>query len=470
MSKFHIISVGFTIPFSDYDYLRFSDQKSLSDADIVVLSPAINEFNNNEYFIGSTCFQGLDSLSNNQSFNLKRDTKFWQREVIEYLNSGKTIFMVMDKPQGLYVATGEKRTSGTGRNQKVINIVDSYKQFQVIPDEVGSLRSSSGNKIILDDKKSIYRSFFEKFKGFMDYEVILEDFPGEKVFLQNTTKKCLGGHLKVGSGNLVILPRVYFDEEEFTTYEGVNERWSDDGEKLSKIFIKELIGIHKTLIGEEDQGSIPEWLSKSQFSLSTIEKTEDKISVINKKIEELQEEKELHMAELHQLRLPQLLLYGKGKLLEEAVRTSLRSMEFDVTNYDNGDSEFDIVIESSEGRAIGEVEGRDNKQIAVKKYSQLLRNIGEDFERDEVEVMAKGVLFGNAFRITTPEERGIQFTEKCLSGAKSKDIALINTSDLFLIYQYLSNKKDKAFAAKCRKAILNGKGLVSFPNIPNKKK
>ena len=95
-------------------------------------------------------------------------------------------------------------------------------------------------------------------------------------------------------------------------------------------------------------------------------------------------------------------------------------------------------------------------------------NILEDFERDDVTEPAKGILFGNAFRLTPPSERPPEpFTAKCLTAAKRNGTALIQTSDLFEVAKALSDKFDEQFAAACRSAILSTSGSeVQFPPAP----
>lgn len=160
------------------------------------------------------------------------------------------------------------------------------------------------------------------------------------------------------------------------------------------------------------------------------------------------------------------MLYEKGKPLEAAILKSLKILGFESSKYRASDSEFDVVFESREGRLIGEVEGKDNKAININKLRQLEMNIHEDFSRDEVNDMAKGVLIGNAYRLLPPEERGDFFTEKCLIAANRSKTALIKTTDLFYISRYLSARVARVFAEKCRKAILETVGIVVFPNIP----
>ena len=150
-------------------------------------------------------------------------------------------------------------------------------------------------------------------------------------------------------------------------------------------------------------------------------------------------------------------------MLEKAVRQVLDLIGFKTQSFDDGESEFDVIFKSKEGRLLGEVEGRDSKAINVGKFSQLLRNIGEDLEKSDVETPAKGVLFGNGYRFIEIEKREELFTKKCITSAEASNFALVKTPDLFYIYNKLSSKKDASYSKKCREAILNSKGIVKFP-------
>ncbi len=133
-------------------------------------------------------------------------------------------------------------------------------------------------------------------------------------------------------------------------------------------------------------------------------------------------------------------------------------------SYDDGKSEFDIIFESEEGRFIGEAEGKDNSAINVTKFRQLESNIHEDYERDEVIVHAKGVLFGNPFRLVPPNERKEFFTQKALDSAKRTGIALVNTHELFEVVKYLKNTNDQGYATLVRECFKNTNGeIVKFP-------
>lgn len=145
---------------------------------------------------------------------------------------------------------------------------------------------------------------------------------------------------------------------------------------------------------------------------------------------------------------------------------ALKIMGFKTSSYKENESEFDVVFESYEGRLLGEAEGKDSKAVNVGKLRQLQMNILEDLEREEVEEPAKGVLFGNGFRLTPPEDRAVQFTAKCISASKQNGTALVSTSELFRAAKYLAEIDDVNFARQCREAILNGTGLVTLPALP----
>jgi hypothetical protein len=181
----------------------------------------------------------------------------------------------------------------------------------------------------------------------------------------------------------------------------------------------------------------------------------------------LQQKQEVVQTELLQAGAVRALLFEQGPRLESAVLDALSTLGFSATRYNEGGSEFDAVFESPEGRFLGEVEGKDNKAINIDKFSQLERNLQEDFAREDVQDFAKGVLFGNPERLTDPSERKQAFTEKCIAAAKRVHVALVKTADLFDPVRYLKANSDPEYANACRKAIFGAAGeIVQFPVPP----
>ena len=131
---------------------------------------------------------------------------------------------------------------------------------------------------------------------------------------------------------------------------------------------------------------------------------------------------------------------------------------------------MDQVITSPEkNRHIGESEGKDNKDINITKFRQLLETLNADFAREDVEEKAFGILFGNPERLKEPAKRKLDFTTKCKTGAQREKIALVKTADLFEVAKFLNENTDEKFKKECREAIHRNLGeIVAFPDIPNK--
>jgi hypothetical protein len=131
---------------------------------------------------------------------------------------------------------------------------------------------------------------------------------------------------------------------------------------------------------------------------------------------------------------------------------------------------MDQVIGGPENiRCIGECEGKDSKDINIDKLRQLVETMNADFYRDGVEEKATGILFGNPQRLTEPEKRTLDFTEKCKKSAEREKIALVKTTDLYGAAKYLAENSDEAYKKSCRGAIYNGLGkIVEFPALPTK--
>jgi hypothetical protein len=212
----------------------------------------------------------------------------------------------------------------------------------------------------------------------------------------------------------------------------------------------------------------PVWVLDSQFRLARESEFETAIAQCTSDIGALQATKLTLETSLRDAGKLRMLLFEQGRPLEVAILEALRLFGFTAQPFSDGESEFDAVFVSPEGRCLGEAEGKDNRAVNIDKFSQLERNLQEDFARDEVTQFAKGVLFGNAYRLLSIEERKDFFTEKCVSAARRVGVALVRTPDLFAPAKYLQeHETDTTYAKRCREAIFQTSGeIVVFPVPP----
>jgi len=466
MAKKNILTIGFSVADEDIGFSEFDSDISLLDWDIILFKPEINDY----IFRAESMFQGKPCLSDDASFKLKAQSEHWRREIKSAVDHGKLVIVFLSELKQLSIATGEKRFSGTGRNQKTTRIVTDYDNYQSIPLNLKPF-SSKGKEIKLSAKNSeIISAYWSEFSSISSYNVILE---GEYApcLVTKHGDKTVGTVIrsKNSNGALVCLPDIDFYPESFLVGEEDEENegeWTNEAVQFSSRFIKCVVSLSKALNSEGELTPEPDWAKDTKYKLER-EKTESlNLLKIEKKLEAVQAEKESIIDKVRELERFRHLLFEKGKPLELAILDALQIIGFDVYQFDDGKSEFDAVFESKEGRLIGEAEGKDSKAINIDKLRQLALNIHEDLEREEVDEPAKPVLFGNAYRLLPLEERPDPFTNKCLSASVTSSTALVFTPDLFKVVKYLKDNKDARFATKCRKAILGTIGLVEFPAVP----
>jgi len=464
MAKKKILTIGFQLSDKNTEFCEFDSDLSLLDWDIILFKPDIMDYIHSR----ESMFQGKPCLSDDKSFQLKSQSEHWRREIKSAVDSGKLVIIYLSELTELSIATGENRFSGTGRNQKTTRIVTDYNNYASIPANLKAIKTK-GRDIKLSAKNSEFIStYWKEFSSHSSYKVLINE-EYTSCLVTKHGDKAVGAivNSKNSTGTLVFLPDIDFYQDNFLNNDG---EWTKEAIQFSAKFIKSIVSLDKALRNSSELTPEPEWAKDEIYKLKEENLATDKLLLVESKLEKIQVEKELIIDQVKDLGRLRNLLFEKGKPLEFAILDALKIIGFDVSQFDDGKSEFDAVFESKEGRFIGEAEGKDNKAINIDKLRQLALNIYEDLEHDGVEVPAKAVLFGNAYRNIPIEERSEPFTEKCMTAAQTSSTALVFTADLFKISKYLSDNRDRRFATKCRKVLLSSIGKVVFPSIPQSKK
>ena len=197
------------------------------------------------------------------------------------------------------------------------------------------------------------------------------------------------------------------DDEEDEVGGGEERSWSPAETAVGAKFIGAIVEIDNALRSSRSKTPTPEWAKSDQYQLQDERRIRTQLDEVSAKIQTLEKENsELH-GRLADAGILKGLLFETGHALEESVLEALGVLGFEAKGFKEGQSEFDAVFVSPTGeRLIGEAEGKDNKAVNIDKMDQLERNIREEFALREGTEYAKGVLFGNAFRLTPVEERG----------------------------------------------------------------
>lgn len=458
-----ILTVGIEIPGLSDCYVNFNSKKSFMDADILLISPeSINPSWHGwiEFSSGGGC-HGISS-SNSFIENINHLNK----ELDDFLKSGKNIFIILSKKEAYSLATGATHP----RKGERLYSTTTSSNYDFLPISIGNLTSASGSHISFSGN-SLFSDFYRKFKKDLEYQLYVENTRQAKVIFTGKDKtKILGAIYQRGSGHIITLPYLTIDEEKFIKEKGEKSYWTSEAIKFGETLAECLIDIDQKLTLNSEKSIAPEWVKKKEFASKRTLTIQKIIEKKNKEIEDINSSiKELNL-ELIEESVINDLLFEQGKPLENAVTKALTILGYEAENYDDGVLELDQIILSPEKqRFIGECEGKDTKDINITKFRQLLESLNADFDRDEVQEKAFGILFGNPQRLEEPDKRTLDFTQKCKTGAEREKIALVKTTDLFKVVQYLRENKNEEFKKACRDAIYNGLGkIVEFPPIPIK--
>lgn len=470
MPKKKIFTVGFSLPGDEFEYIEFDSDQTLLDADVVLFKPTLGNYD----FEYGQQYGGKPILSQHSSFSTKSRLDHWRSEIIAAVNAGKLVIIFLAKPVEYCRYTGERQYSGTGRSRVQTNIVTSVSSYEAVPN-VKNVQPKSGSAIRLEKEGAYLSAYWSEFAEYSPYAVEIEgDF--NKVLLRSKAgDRVVGAAFHGKSGVLLFLPPLQYDESVFLRDgekdKGEDEEksyWTKDAIKFGKRLNACLLSLANSLTRAGETTPAPEWAMSSDYRLAAESDLENRISKYSSEIAELQSKKAQLEKELQTAGSLRGLLFEQGKPLEWAILEAMGLLAFDSKPYSDGNSEFDGIFVCPEGRCLGEAEGKDNKAINIDKFSQLERNLNEDFEREEVTEHAKGLMFGNAYRLKPLRERREFFTEKCISAAKRIAAALIRTPDLFAPAKYLKEHPgDAEYAKKCRESIFAAAGsVVVFPEPP----
>jgi hypothetical protein len=458
-----ILTVELELAADDAIYAEFRSKMSLLDWDIILFRPRISQFLHNYY----ETYQGKPCLRDTASFDANECCEHWRREIKQAVDTGKTVIIFLPGLDEVYVDTGQRSYSGTGRNQKTTRHVALLTNYQAIPVSLGPVSAKGTSMKLASKGADVLSPFWNEFGEKFTYEVTLNAQAVPACIVTRSGERPVGAiyRSKTSSGTLLLLPDINFEHSSFTKGDE-GQVWTEAGKRFGGSFVSTIVNLDKALKSSSEVTPEPSWATQPTFALEAETALKIQLLEAERQVELAQKLKEEALEALASAGDIRALLYEKGKPLEAVIIKALQIIGFQAASFKESDSEFDVVFECSEGRLIGEAEGKDSKAVNIDKLRQLSMNIHEDLLREEVSSPAKPVLFGNGYRLEEPSKRDDPFTEKCHSAAATASTALVATSDLFTCVQYLVGNEDENFASQCRTALLTTTGRVNFPLPP----
>lgn len=248
-----IVSVGMLLAADEVDHVAFDTKASLLDWDIILFRPDIDDFTTYDYSMSN--YLGKQCLGDHKSFALKEASAHWRREIKEAVEIGKTVIVHLCKPEEIFVQTGKKEFSGTGRNQKTTNIVEPFSNYEALPISA-KWTASKGREIVLrPEYREVLASYWDRFGPSSTYEITFEEAEKNACLLTRHGRKAVALHLvsAVGaSGNLLLLPDMDFNADNFFDSEADDgdseyEPFTDDARQFAASYVAEIVALDRAL-------------------------------------------------------------------------------------------------------------------------------------------------------------------------------------------------------------------------------
>ena len=360
-------------------------------------------------------FQGKRRISKDESFLLREDFTRTKTQIIESLKQGRNIFVLLAKNDNCYVHTG------TGKNPHVIELAE-FDMFSFLPFSFKPIMVQGESFSIACHAP--YLSFFQATQDLSYYEAFFAA-PKEATLLTTSNgSQAVSAVFEYGGGKLILLPNPYGRR----CYKS-EESWKKYGKK----YLNALFELNHALMAGTDSYELPLWADK--VKILDEEAQEEKLEQATKKLEVIKAGIEKQKALIGKIRRKKALLTASGTPLEEVVKETLQEIGFMLLKADAGRSD---VIASYEGAdVVAEIKGV-TKSAAEKHAAQLEKWVAQFVEENGR--TPKAILFVNGYCDTSLSERTeAVFPDQMLKYCKSRDHALITTTQLLCLYIEIKN-------------------------------
>ena len=251
-----VLTVGCKIPGEFGDFVDLRSQVSLFDADFVVIEPAIDYWQ----FGYQEQYQGKPTLTDNGSFKLKEAIAHWRKELVDYLDSGRTVFMFMSDLEEVFVDTGLREYSGTGRNRQTTRKVEILTNYELLPFDV-KIAASNGSRMRSEPGVNALREYWQAFGEESQYRVYFETTNAvNSLVVTREGSRVVGGAFRSKRGGmLVALPWLDLAREEFfdvdSDYDDEQPEWTPSGKAWGKRLFGILVSLDAAITSKNTANS-----------------------------------------------------------------------------------------------------------------------------------------------------------------------------------------------------------------------
>ncbi|MDE9364446.1 hypothetical protein PZ938_02405 [Luteipulveratus sp. YIM 133132] len=442
-----VLSLDFDPLYGDEEDIRstFSSDRSAFDFDLVVWDP----HDGLDGYAWSGSYRGLRSLNENSSVAFNADIDRRRKEFREYVESGRNLVVISQPPQAAYYDTGERKYSGTGRNQSATRVVAHDVLQRAIPVKECGFEKARGTRVEIVGDGPIQR-LLRKYENRVDYAATMTNAPGIPIAKVAGTSRVVSSLLLTQRGGvLLVLPFMDFEvgssDGEFDGPAGAD--WTEDAAE----FVPDLIDALAELNGATEIAR-PSWADS--YTTTSERKLRADVTKAKKSVERARTKLAGLQQKVGAVELGHQLYLGTGRTLELRVREVLELLGGVVSEPEHGRDDWRV--EFPEGKAVVEVKGVTKS--AAEKHAAQLEKWAANALQESGEVH-KGILVVNTWRELPLAERKEQdFPTQMIKYSTSREHCLTTGLQLFVIKEQIES--GDAAAEAWRKKILATNGRL----------
>lgn len=437
------------------DLARFSDDTSCFDYDVVVWDPG-SAWRNYQVGFPNDSYQGLPLFDESSSVRSRSDIDRRRTEFREFVESGRTLFVISRPPQRFCYDTGERKYSGTGRNRATTIIAAADDFWRALPVSIGITQAAGKNIEFVGSSE--FSELWKNYKELLRYEAVVRADIGTALMKIAGTDKIVSLVVRIkGGGAIVLLPAPLFteaDDEYDENDEDIEGRGEDGPEEKgptqAALFQNSLCDLAARLQSGASVEPLPAWTATYRLS----GEVELRSAVVEKEtqIQEARGELTALQAELDKLEGRKRLITGTGGPLEAEVRAVLEALGGEVKEAEPGRDDWKVRF--PEGEAVVEVKGLQGS-AGEKDAAQLEKWVASHIE--EFGARPKGLLVVNGWRKVPIDQRTeAVFPDQMLKYSKAREHCLVTGLQLLGILQDVESNPERA--EHWRKKLLKSVG------------
>ncbi len=427
------------------DICDFSDTVSILNYSGVLIAV---DYLIHEYIKNPTEFEGLRCLNNDSgSAKLKSDMERRRQEIEELLENGNNIYVILPTEQYIFVRTGRKEYSGTGKNRQTTNIVEKYNLLSFLPVGMECIKAS-GNKISFSGVKP-YEIIWNNMGSHLYYHSFIKTCEGIPLMKIYNTNKVVSQVVSYKKGNIIFLPA--FAEEE--CYENEIKR-----NEAINICISALKELDINLKSDIADNQLPEWCDNIYLPDEIEQITE--LKKLNIQLQEIKEKISNQEHIVQEISRIKFAFTSTGSVLEEVCKEIFHKLGFTIMPTEANRS--DLVLQYGKKQIVVEIKGL-TKSAGEKNAAQLEKWVCEHIEH--YNIRPKAILLVNGYKDLPLEKRTEQiFPQQMIKYATNREQCLISTVQLVCLYiDCIKNNKSKS---KNIKKLLETVGVYNgYTNI-----